>query len=142
MKGIILAGGSGTRLHPLTLAMKANDAGVWKAHDLLPVVDFDDGGYQWNFDHFTPHDLPNFRKLLEMVPRLDVNQLCRTSYSKWFSAGVCNWEEFIGKDDVALVLGDNIFFGSNMQELLRSNTKPKVALSLPTMFQIQSVMEW
>jgi hypothetical protein len=51
MKGIILAGGSGTRTTNACYE-QANDAGVWQAHDLLPVVDFDDGGYQRNFDHF------------------------------------------------------------------------------------------
>jgi glucose-1-phosphate thymidylyltransferase len=59
MKEIILAGGSGTRLHPLTLAMSKQMMPVYDKPILLPIVDFDDGGYQEILIISTPHDLPN-----------------------------------------------------------------------------------
>jgi glucose-1-phosphate thymidylyltransferase len=72
------------------------------------------------------HDLPNFKKLLGDGTAIG----CKFSYAEQaipngLAQAFVIGEEFIGKDDVALVLGDNIFFGSNMQELLRSNTKPQ-----------------
>lgn len=74
----------------------------------------------------TPHDLPNFQKLLGDGSAVG----CKFSYAEQaipngLAQAFVIGEEFIGEDDVALVLGDNIFFGSNMQELLRSNTKPE-----------------
>jgi glucose-1-phosphate thymidylyltransferase len=127
MKGIILAGGSGTRLHPLTLAMSKQMMPVYdKPMIYYPLSTLMMAGINEILIISTPHDLPNFKKLLG-----DGNNIgCKFSYSEQdipngLAQAFVIGEEFIGKDSVALVLGDNIFFGSNMDELLQSNTNPE-----------------
>ncbi|MEM8520411.1 glucose-1-phosphate thymidylyltransferase short form [Flavobacterium sp. PL12] len=124
MKGIILAGGSGTRLHPLTLAMSKQMMPVYdKPMIYYPLSTLMMAGINEILIISTPHVLPHFKKLLGDGKAIG----CKFSYedqaipNRLAQAFVIG-EKFIGKDSVALVLGDNIFFGANMDQLLKSNT--------------------
>jgi glucose-1-phosphate thymidylyltransferase len=130
VKGIILAGGSGTRLHPLTLAVSKQLMPVYdKPMIYYPLSTLLSAGIREILIISTPHDLPHFEKLLGDGKNLG----CTFSYAEQavpngLAQAFVIGADFIGTDDVALILGDNIFYGDSMASLMQESTKPNGGL--------------
>lgn len=136
MKGIVLAGGSGTRLYPSTMVVSKQLLPVYdKPMVYYPISVLMLAGIKDILIISTPHDLPNFKKLLGDGSQFGINlsykeQPSPDGLAQAFILG----EEFIGNDSVAMILGDNIFYGTGFSEMLKNAVKTAENESEATVF--------
>ncbi len=130
MKGIVLAGGSGTRLHPITLAMSKQLMPIYdKPMIYYPLSILMTAGIKDILIISTPYDLPNFERLLGDGSQLGCHfQYAEQPEPKGLAQALSIGREFIGREEVALILGDNIFFGLDFERTLINLSKPNGGL--------------